>query len=158
MIKAYIKAQMFHLPLEQTELKKQVTERVYDGEEVKFSLIGKMNPVSKVEGNNNIKIEKQKTNIFLLNLLLLVYKKQNCAITEEIPCNDMTIIEKLKELTKLEIPSLFEEIEKSILDFLNDNETTSDNETEQCEIKKDDYEVKFTLEWVKSTHSKLQRH
>lgn len=62
---------MFHLPtLDNQILEAQVEQEL--NIKVDKSQIFKLYPLTKIEDNENILIEKQRTNIFLLNLLLMV--------------------------------------------------------------------------------------
>jgi chlorite dismutase len=73
LIKAYIKKHMFHLPTQNNEqLETQVEKELHI--EVDQSQFFKVYPLTKIEDNENILVENQRTNIFLLNLLLIVLK------------------------------------------------------------------------------------
>ncbi|WP_253207842.1 hypothetical protein [Bacillus cereus] len=112
LIKAYIKKHMFHLPtLNNQILEMQVVQAL--NIKVDKSRISKLYPLTKIEDNENILIKKQHTNIFLLNLLLLVlnHNKKNIAVQEYY--NNECIISKLEEETNLELKNIpFDNLEK----------------------------------------------
>lgn len=180
LIKAYLKSAMFHLPIEHTELVKQVAEKLYPNKTLVNSAIGKLYPIQKIEGNEKIIIEKQKTNIFLLNFLLSVMYEHNQEIEEENFYSDSFIIERLEDLTKLDLSNGYEDLEDKLTSYLKDytssttEETlpfTSDNEqaSNTLEIEQEESDtrdtsdtsdtftkVKFNMDWVKQAHNKLK--
>lgn len=157
MVKAYIKSYMFHLPLPHNELKKQVQEQFYQNKELVQSSIGKMHPVQKIEDNDNILVEKQNTNIFLLNFLLLVLDKTDQSINDTKMYNDDYIINQLKELTNLNLSHNYNSIEEELINFLEFKDENNNHMEKQSGATKDTVEdVQFSMEWVKKTHSKLE--
>ncbi|MEW5208049.1 hypothetical protein, partial [Bacillus cereus] len=118
--------------------------------------------------NENILIKKQHTNIFLLNLLLLVlnHNKKNIAVQEYY--NNECIISKLEEETNLELKNIpFDNLEKNIMAYL-----TSSNLDEPSEVidmldqmikaneNKEDSaleNVEFSLDWLEKAQKELNR-
>lgn len=182
LIKVYLKSSMFHLPIAHNELVKQVTEKLYANKVLVNSAIGKMYPIQKIEGNEKIIIEKQKTNIFLLNFLLLVMYEHNKEIEEENFYSDSFIIECLEELTQLELSNGYEDLEEKIISYLENNNSSNtedslpfinengeENEVQAISNSKDESDtsnisdtsdtlrtVKFNMDWVKQAHEKLK--
>lgn len=180
LIKVYLKSAMFHLPIEHKELVKQVSEKLYSNKELVNSAIGKLYPIQKIEGNEKIIIEKQKTNIFLLNFLLSVMHEHNQEIEEENFYSDSFIIERLEDLTKLDLSNGYEDLEDKIISYLENYTSskseeilpfTSDNEqtSKSLKVEKEESDtrdtgdtsdtlrtVKFNMDWVKQAHNKLK--
>ena len=173
LIKVYLKSEMFHLPIAHDELVQQVTEKLYKERKLVNSAIGKQYPILKIEGNENIIINKQRTNIFLLNFLLLVLYEQGKKIEEEKHFSDSFIIECLEELTQLDLSNGYEDLEQKTLDYLankssnhegeiltfssmknDDNEEGNSEETNDTEDALKN--VKFSMDWVKQAHKKLK--
>lgn len=125
MLKAYIKTHEFDLPMNHDVLMKKVDENIYKDEELFLQTVGRLHPITKIEGNDYLKIDKQKTNIFLLNFLLLVLKKENQNIEHEFFGCDRNIISELNKLTNLNLSADYEEIEHALIKFLNTEEETS---------------------------------
>lgn len=167
LIKAYIKKHMFHLPtLNNQILEMQVVQAL--NIKVDKSRISKLYPLTKIEDNENILIKKQHTNIFLLNLLLLVlnHNKKNIAVQEYY--NNECIISKLEEETNLELKNIpFDNLEKNIMEYL-----TSSNLDEPSEVidmldqmikaneNKEDSaleNVEFSLGWLEKAQKELNR-
>lgn len=156
LIKAYIKKYMFHLPMEDGELLNQVELAL--NKKVEKSNIAKLNPLTKIEDNENILIEKQHTNIFLLNLLLMVLNHNQKDITDQEYYNDSFIVSKLEEETALDLKALpFEGVEKRINNYLNPSSDKPQNETESK--KKDTYleNVQFNVNWLKEAQKEINR-
>lgn len=65
---------MFQLPRKQDDLTELIKERLYKNKKLVKSAITKLYPISEVD-NENI-IIKRNTNIFLLNLYLLVLQEK----------------------------------------------------------------------------------
>lgn len=158
LVKAYIKRHMFHLPMKETELLNQV-ETVLK-KEVNKSSIGKIYPVTKIEDSENILIEKQNTNVFLLNLFLLVLSRNEKKITAPEYYNDSLIIKKLEEETQLNLSVLpFEGVEKEVRNYLNpvlDKPQVAPNEDETKETSFLE-NVHFNIDWLKGAQKELKR-
>jgi len=173
LIKVYLKSEMFHLPIAHKELVRQVTEKLYKEMKLINSAIGKQYPILKVEGNENIIINKQRTNIFLLNFLLLVLYEQGGEIDEENHFSDSFIIECLEELTQLDLSQGYEDLEQKLLDYLANKSSHYEGESLIVDIAESTYDtdgiptetndtedtfknVKFSMDWVKQAHKKLE--
>lgn len=164
LIKAYIKNHMFHLPMKQIALLEQVEHAL--NKKVDKSTIAKLNPVTKIEDNENILIEQQHTNIFLLNLLLLVLNHNKKDITEQAYYNNSFIISRLEEETGLNLKLTYEGIEKEVGNYLTPTpdipqaEINNEDEVEEEEEeKKNSYldNVEFSLNWLKKAHEQLNK-
>lgn len=156
LIKAYIKKHMFHLPMEESELLNQVELAL--NKNVDKSNVAKLNPLTKIEDNENILIEKQHTNIFLLNLLLMVLNHNKKDITEQEYYNDSFIISRLEEETELSLKALpLEGMEKEVSNYLN---PTSDKpQTKTKNEEKNSYleNVQFSIHWLKGAQKEINR-
>ncbi|WP_430384464.1 hypothetical protein [Bacillus toyonensis] len=169
LIKAYIKKHMFHLPtLDNQILETQVEQAL--NKKVDKSSVSKLYPLTKIEDNENILIEKQRTNIFLLNLLLLVLNRKEKDITVQEYYNDVFITSKLEEETDLILEHLsFDELEKNIMEYLTSSETDEPSEviTEVIEMLDQMIEenkegsvfenVEFSLNWLEKAQKELNR-
>lgn len=157
LIKAYIKKHMFHLPMQREELLNQVEQAL--NKKVDKSSIAKLNPLTKIEDNQNILIEKQHTNIFLLNLLLLILNHKEKDIINQEYYNDSFIISRLEEETELDLKALpFEGIESEVSNYLNPISDKPQIETEKDEEKFSFLEnVQFSVDWLKGAQRELNR-
>ncbi|PFX43733.1 hypothetical protein COL24_05580 [Bacillus toyonensis] len=165
LIKAYIKKHMFHLPtLDNQILETQVEQAL--NKKIDKASVSKLYPLTKIEDNENILIEKQRTNIFLLNLLLLVLNHNKKNITVQEYYNDVFIISKLEKETNLELENLpFDNLEKNIMGYI----TSSDTDEPSVIIKMLDQVVKenkegsalenveFSLNWLEKAQKELNR-
>ncbi|PET96722.1 hypothetical protein CN527_20935 [Bacillus cereus] len=165
LIKAYIKKHMFHLPtLDNQILETQVEQAL--NKKIDKASVSKLYPLTKIEDDENILIEKQRTNIFLLNLLLLVLNHNEKNITVQEYYNDVFIISKLEEETNLELENLpFDNLEKNIMGYI----TSSDTDEPSVVIKMLDQVVKenkegsalenveFSLNWLEKAQKELNR-
>lgn len=156
LIKAYIKKHMFHLPMEESELLNQVELAL--NKNVDKSNVAKLNPLTKIEDNENILIEKQHTNIFLLNLLLMVLNHNKKDITDQEYYNDSFIISRLEEETELSLKALpLEGVEKEVSKYLNPTFNKPQTETKN-EIKNSYLEnVQFSVNWLKGAQKEINR-
>lgn len=165
LIKAYIKNHMFHLPMEQEALLEQVEKALKRN--IDKSNISKLYPLTKIEDNENILVEKQHTNIFLLNLLLLVLNSKDIDIVVQEYFNDTFIISELENVTQLNFKSLpFEVIEKEVINYLNPNSENLMIDVPQIELrgientedKKSCFEnIQFSVNWIKEAQKELNR-
>lgn len=169
LIKAYIKKHMFHLPtLDNQILETQVEQAL--NKKIDKSSVSKLYPLTKIEDNENILIEKQRTNIFLLNLLLLVLNRKEKDITVQEYYNDVFITSKLEEETSLILEHLsFDELEKNVMEYLTSSETDEPSEviTEVIEMLDQMIEenkegsvfenVEFSLNWLEKAQKELNR-
>lgn len=169
LIKAYIKKHMFHLPtLDNQILETQVEQAL--NKQIDKSSVSKLYPLTKIEDNENILIEKQRTNIFLLNLLLLVLNRKEKDITVQEYYNDVFITSKLEEETSLILEHLsFDELEKNVMEYLTSSETDEPSEviTEVIEMLDQMIEenkegsvfenVEFSLNWLEKAQKELNR-
>ncbi|PFA82759.1 hypothetical protein [Bacillus cereus] len=169
LIKAYIKKHMFHLPtLDNQILETQVEQAL--NKKIDKSSVSKLYPLTKIEDNENILIEKQRTNIFLLNLLLLVLNRKEKDITVQEYYNDVFITSKLEEETSLILEHLsFDELEKNVMEYLTSFETDEPSEviTEVIEMLDQMIEenkegsvfenVEFSLNWLEKAQKELNR-
>lgn len=109
--------------------------------------------VDKVSDNEFIKPVKNKTNIFFLNLLLLVANYKNIEIPDNEYSNDV-IVSWLEEVTNLDLKeNKLELIENKIYSFMIKNENkqvrTTENQAEKLESNF------FSLEWVKNKDKEI---
>lgn len=167
LIKAYIKKHMFHLPtLDNQILEAQVEQEL--NIKVDKSQIFKLYPLTKIEDNENILIEKQRTNIFLLNLLLMVLNHKKKDITVQEYYNDGFIISKLEEETNLKLKSIpFDNLEQKIMEYLTPSDTKKsfkgiekpDQKEKAKESKKASIfeNVEFSLDWLNKAQKELNR-
>ncbi|MGD6840577.1 hypothetical protein ACQCVL_29605 [Bacillus thuringiensis] len=169
LIKAYIKKHMFHLPTLDNQILEEQVEQALN-KKVDKSRISKLYPLTKIEDNENILIEKQHTNIFLLNLLLLVLNHNKKDITAQEYYNDVFITSKLEEETNLILEYLsFDELEKNIMEYVTSSETDEPSEviTEVIEMLDQMIEeneegsvfknVEFSLNWLEKAQKELNR-
>lgn len=167
LIKAYIKKHMFHLPtLDNQILEAQVEQEL--NIKVDKSQIFKLYPLTKIEDNENILIEKQRTNIFLLNLLLLVLNHNKKEITVQEHYSNGFIISKLEEETNLKLENIpFDNLEKNIMEYLTPSDTDEPSEVIEMldqTIKTNESKegsvlenVEFSLDWLKKAQKELIR-
>lgn len=164
LIKAYIHKHMFHLPMQEDELLHQVEEAL--NKKVAKASIAKLNPLTKIEENENILIEKQRTNIFLLNYLLLVLNHKEKEITEPAYYDDELILSRLGEETGVDVKALpFEEIVEVVSSYLHpspdglQDEPPSEIEDSKEKIKDTSFleNVQFSVEWLKGAQKELNR-
>ncbi|MBJ8113664.1 hypothetical protein JDS99_29475 [Bacillus cereus group sp. N6] len=159
LIKAYIKKHLFHLPtLDNQKLETQVEQEL--NIEVDKSQIFKLYPLTKIEDNENILVEKQRTNIFLLNLLLLVLNHNKKGIIAQEYYNNEFIISKLEKETNLKLKNIpFENVEKDIMEYVNPS-CNKDNMSElndKTESENDSIfeNVEFSLNWLSRAQKEL---
>lgn len=170
-VKAYIKRHLFHLPISEMDVLLDRVEEALGKENINKENFEKLYPLTKIEENENILVEKQNTNIFLLNLLLLVLNHKEKEITEQEYYNKDLMISKLEEETHLELQGLpFEALEKEIDEYLHpisektetaaetQVDTGSQDEPETGEKEKEySYleNVTFSVEWLKGAQQEL---
>ncbi|MGE1217698.1 hypothetical protein [Bacillus toyonensis] len=167
LIKAYIKKHMFHLPtLDNQILEAQVEQDL--NIKVDKSQVFKLYPLTKIEDNENILIEKQRTNIFLLNLLLMVLNHNKKDITVQEYYNNGFIISKLEEETNLKLENVpFDDLEKNIMEYLKSPDAEEPSEVNEMldqmikanESKKASVfeNVEFSLNWLNKAQKELNR-
>lgn len=167
LIKAYIKKHMFHLPT----LNNQILEAQVEQDlniKVDKSQVFKLYPLTKIEDNENILIEKQRTNIFLLNLLLMVLNHNKKDITVQEHYNNGFIISKLEEETSLKLENLpFDNLEQKIMEYLSSSDTEEPSEVIEMldQMKKENESkkasvfenVEFSLNWLNKAQKELNR-
>ncbi|MFE6139502.1 hypothetical protein [Bacillus sp. NPDC057893] len=167
LIKTYIKKHMFHLPT----LNNQILEAQVEQDlniKVDKSQVFKLYPLTKIEDNENILIEKQRTNIFLLNLLLLVLNHNKKEITVQEYYNNGFIISKLEEETNLKLENVpFDDLEKNIMAYLTSSNLDKPSEVIEMldqmikanENKEDSAfeNVEFSLDWLEKAQKELNR-
>ncbi|OQR53227.1 hypothetical protein [Bacillus sp. CDB3] len=167
LIKAYIKKHMFHLPtLDNQILEAQVEQDL--NIKVDKSQVFKLYPLTKIEDNENILIEKQRTNIFLLNLLLMVLNHNKKDITVQEYYNNGFIISRLEEETNLKLENVpFDDLEKNIMEYLKSPDTEEPSEVIEMPdqmIKANENKkasvfenVEFSLNWLNKAQKELNR-
>ncbi|PGC41173.1 hypothetical protein [Bacillus pseudomycoides] len=167
LIKAYIKKHMFHLPTKNNQILVAQVEQDLNIK-VDKSQIFKLYPLTKIEDNENILIEKQRTNIFLLNLLLLVLNHNEKDITVQAHYNNGFITSKLEEETNLKLENIpFDDLEQKIMEYLTSSDTEEPSEVIEMldqmkktnESKKDSVfeKVEFSLDWLNKAQKELNR-
>lgn len=165
LIKAYIKNHMFHLPMNQESLLEQVELALK--RKIDKSNISKLFPLTKIEDNDNILVEKQHTNIFLLNLLLSVLNSKGLEIVIQEYFNDIFIISELENITGLNFKGVpYDWVEKEVLNYLNPNfensvDDTLQNEVVEMEITEEKRtcfnNIQFSVNWLKEAQKELNR-
>lgn len=171
-VKVYIKRHMFHLPMKEPELV-ELVEKALNKENINKENFHKTFPLTKIEENDNIIVERQNTNIFLLNLLLWVLNHNNKEITEREYYNEELMVSKLEEETQLELKGLpFDAVEIEVDKYLNpppvqtetevesEPETGSQAETETREEAQGfSYleNVTFSVDWLKGAQQELDQ-
>lgn len=165
LIKAYIKKHMFHLPTKNNQILEAQIEQDLNIK-VDKSRISKLYPLTKIEDNENILIEKQHTNIFLLNLLLLVLNRNKKHITTREYYNNTFIISKLEEETNLKLGSRpFDNLERNVMEYLTASDTNEPSEVIEMldQMIKTNEEgsafenVEFSLGWLEKAQKELNR-
>ncbi|MFP7461700.1 hypothetical protein SFC52_24160 [Niallia circulans] len=147
---------MFQLPRKQDDLTELVTEKLYKNKKLIKSAITKLYSISEVEPNEYIIIERN-TNIFLLNLYLLVLQEMGeLAFTEKTTLNDDILLKKIEEKTNLNVSNLsVEEIEQLVLTYLY----SSSKPNEVLKDTKDTEElfqnIEYSIDWIKKAHNQL---
>ena len=169
-VKAYIKRHLFHLPITESSDLLERVEEALGKENINKENFEKLYPLTKIEENDNILVEKQNTNIFLLNLLLLVLNHKEKEITEQEYFNKDLMISKLEEETHLELQGLpFDVLEKEIDNFFHpisettetaaetQIETGSQDEPEEEKEQEFSYleNVTFSVDWLKGAQQEL---
>lgn len=157
-LKVYIKRHMFQLPRKQDDLTDLIAEKLYQNKKLVKSAITKMYSITEVE-NENIIIERN-TNIFLLNLYLLVLQeKGELAFTEKVTLNNEILLQGIEEKTNLNVSTVsVEETEELVLNHLYPTEQ------EEVEVDTDDTEdtqeifqnIKYSIDWIKKAHNHLK--
>lgn len=161
LIKAYLKRYMFHLPMKDSELLNQIEEKLK--KDVDKSNIYKMYPITKIEEDKgNILIEKQRTNIFLLNFLLLVLSHNKKEVEKQEYYNNEVIIKKLEEEIKSDLKGLpFEAVEKEVSNYLNPTFDKPQIESIESEKKVENEEgshlenVRFSVSWLSGAQREI---
>ena len=166
LIKAYIKRNFYHLPMDQTALyEKIITD--FKLPKLDKTNIQKLYAVTETD-NENIIVKKQNTNIFLLNLYIKVMNKNKIEITEPVHTNNAFLIEKLAQETnneKILQISLVEDVEKEVGNYLFPTPKATPQKQEQEQEQEQAPEtakpntvldnVKFNLAWLKKAHKEL---
>lgn len=153
LIKVYIKKNMFHLPGKQDKLSEQI--EITLNKKIDRAKFSKLYPIDAVD-HENILIEKQHTNIFLLNLLLLVLNQNKKSITRSEYYNDSFIVSSLEEETGLNLKGVpFETLEVEINNYLNPQKI----KIEEKEGEKESFlnNIEFSLDWLKKAQKELNR-
>lgn len=151
-LKVYIQKNLYHLPRDQTDLTKMISETFYKRKTLVKSAFPKMYRITKIE-NSNLEFDKS-VNLFLINLYLLVaqYKKK----TEKditFKLSDKNIINEIsKELDKSFENIEVENIEKEVINFISNNqiEKNDSNGSEQGTA------VEFNMNWIKEMDRKIR--
>lgn len=157
-LKVYIKRHMFQLPRKQDDLTEIVTEKLYRNKKLVKSAITKLYSIGEIEPNDYIIIERN-TNIFLLNLYLLVLQeKRELAFTEKITLNDDILLKKIEDKTNLKVSNLsVEETEKLVLNYLYSSEKeTPEEDIEDTKDTKEIFQnIEYNIDWIKKAHNQL---
>lgn len=155
---AHIGTEKFNLPLNnnkelQLEIEKKLSKKI-----PKRELFHMVKPVDRIENNDFIKPVKNKTNIFFLNLMLLISKNKDIEIPENDYDNDV-IISWLEKATKLELKEKqFELVENQVYSLILKKEGFSENKPENQISENQESEVEenfFSLDWVKSKNKEI---
>ena len=162
MYTAYIKSETFHLPIAHHTLVLDVKNRLYSSKDFSQHAIGKLYPINRIN-HDCIIVEKQNTNIFLLNFLLLIMHKQQHSIEAANYYSNTFIIEKLEELTGLNLRDSYDDLETQLVHFLQQqtpeatNVQKNEKDTRDTRKTRDTiHPISFTINWVKDTHNKLK--
>lgn len=120
----------------------------------------KFNEITEIMDTPEIVIANQKTNIFLLNLLLLTANSKGLEIQKK-TYNNNTIIECLEELTGEKLQGMqFELIEKKVESYLIKLKTnpTKEEKEEEAENATSVFDkVEYSLDWLKKAHEERKR-
>ncbi len=164
--KAYIGKQMFLLPMKENKLFAKVP-RINSKYAVNKESYHRRFEVSMVE-NENIIVEKQYTNIFLLNLLLHVLNVQDKVVEEKQNFNNTHIIAELEKLIDkslagkpyAEIESLVREYVEMRKKTIKAGKSSSNTEEKIVPEEKEVYEpnqVEFNMDWLRERHKELMK-
>ena len=150
---------MFQLPRSHTDLENLMQERFYQNKPMAKSAVDKLYPVSSAD-NDLIHLKKQKTNIFLLNLLLNVWHKEKVEIKEGFYNNEY-IIKELSQWITFDSSS-YEEVELKTLNYLQPTEANTDNKEKPIEAThtqkpSDELTISFDMNTVKKINSLLSK-
>lgn len=151
-VRVYLKSHLFHLPRKQDDLTQLIIERFYQNKKLVKAAIQKLYPIIKIE-NENLKIEKD-TNIFLLNLYLLVLQErgelQDLEYLQE-SINNEWLLQKIAEKTGLNLyEKSFDEIESIVIEHLYKKEKENDT----LSILEN---VEYSIKWVQKANNLLER-
>lgn len=155
-LKTYIKSNMFHLPREQRKLEEEIKNIFYSSGNKVFKKKGfeKLYSIEKTD-NSNVTL-KRNTNIFLLNLYLLVLQETNqlnqLTFDKPVSHDNNTIKDEIFKITGINVLEMdYEEIEKTLLDHLYPKKERN-RETKKSETLE---KVEFNLSWIKKANEYL---
>ncbi|UOE94779.1 hypothetical protein [Alkalihalobacillus sp. LMS39] len=159
-LKVYIKRNLFHLPRKQNDLTELIKEKFYKNKTLVKTAFQKLYSITEIE-NENIVVERN-TNIFLLNLYLLVLQeKGELAFTEKVEFNDKVLLQKIEEKTRLNVLNdSIEDIEELVLNHLYPTEQKATKKERLLDTKDTSSRatfdhIDFSIEWIKKAHNKL---
>lgn len=169
--KVYIKKHQFHLPRDMEDLKNKIKEN-FNLKEIATANFGKTFGVTLIEENESLIVEKQKTNIFLLNQLLLLMEKKEILFSESevVYLSENEIKQRIGSILKKDVSLLtIDDIEKEVDYFLS---STSEPEVEQIDSNESSKEpvepeetpqsdspleqVEYSLSWLKKANKALK--
>jgi len=152
----YIGTDKFHLPVnDNKELQLQIESKLSK----KISNRGifhMLKGVDRIEENDFIRPVKNKTNIFFLNLMLLIAQNRDIEIPENDYDNDV-IISWLEEATQLDLKGKnLELIENKVYSLIIKNEGFIESKPEIPENQESKVESNFfSLDWIKSKNKEI---
>lgn len=164
--KAYIGKHMFLLPMKENKLFAKVP-RVNSKYAINKESYHRRFEVSMVE-NENVIVEKQYTNIFLLNLLFHVLNVQKKVVEEKKNFNNTYIIAELEKLIDrslegkpyAEIESLVREYVEMKRKSIKAGKSNSNTEEKIVPEEREVYEtnqVEFSMNWLRERHKELMK-
>ena len=118
----------------------------------------KINDITEIIDTPEILIANQKTNIFLLNLLLLTANIKNIEIQNN-SYNNNTIIDNLEKMTGIQLQGIpFELLEKKVESCLIKLKGKPVNQKEEVEKTSSVLDkVEYSLGWLKKAHEERKR-
>ncbi|EME7220460.1 hypothetical protein [Enterococcus sp. DIV0206e] len=164
--KAYIGKQMFLLPMKENKLFAKVP-RLNSKYAINKENYHRRFEVSMVD-NENVIVEKQYTNIFLLNLLFHVLNVQEKVVENKQNFNNSYIIAELSKLIDQPLEGKpYAEIENLVSEYVETKKKTvetckSSTNTEEMIVpeEKEVYEtnqVEFNMNWLRERHKELMK-
>ncbi|MGG5373475.1 hypothetical protein [Enterococcus sp. AZ196] len=176
-LKVYLGKFMFHLPMREQALLNKM-QKLSPKYAVNKESFHKLFPISDLEGNENIIVVKQKTNIFYLNLLIKILNVTGEEISEPKYYNNEFILSELERLLQTDLKKIpFEEISNRISNLiLNDSKTGKSDQIIELEEKESEEHlsashlsdnrlsaqfslenVEFNLGWIAKAEEEIKR-
>lgn len=175
-LKVYLGKFMFHLPMREQALLNKM-EKLSPKYAINKESFHKLFPISDLEGNSNVIVKKQKTNIFYLNLLIRLHNIEGEEISKQNYYNNEFILTELERLLNTDLKKIpYEEILNRVSSLVKEkNKSIVDDpvvEPEIIEKKKIAKEhlsvghlsepfslenVEFNLDWLAKAEDEIKR-